>query len=167
MNKSAELKFSTILSWDIVILLFVYLIPAISHFMSFPLYLLDPMRICVLGSLLFLRNHNNSYILAATIPLFSFFVGGHPVFIKAALISAELFANIAILLYLQKKLKNQFLVVFLSVILSKSVYYLTKQIIITRSLLDMELITTPIITQLVVAMLVSSAYVIINKNTLK
>lgn len=41
---------------DIILLTVIYFLPTISHLIGFPLYLLDPMRIVVLGSLLILGN---------------------------------------------------------------------------------------------------------------
>ena len=48
-------------------LLLIYLLPTLSHITSVPFYLLDPMRIAVLGALLCTRDWKNSLVLAVTL----------------------------------------------------------------------------------------------------
>ena len=57
---------------DVVALLFVYMIPVMSRYTSFPLYLADPMRLAVLGTLFVAGNRKNTLIMALIIPMFSF-----------------------------------------------------------------------------------------------
>ncbi|MDY0202455.1 MAG: hypothetical protein RBR40_15895, partial [Tenuifilaceae bacterium] len=57
--------------FDIFALAFIYLIPTISHMLSFPLYLIEPMRIALVLALVH-TTKRNAYIIALTLPLFSF-----------------------------------------------------------------------------------------------
>ena len=164
MNTLLSYQFTRLLSWDIVILTIIYFVPTISHLLSFPLYLLDPMRVSVLGSLLFLRDKRNAFILAASLPLFSYFVGGHPVLLKSVLISMELIVNVRILIYLKDKIKNIFAVVMLSILSSKLMYYFVKYMLISIGLLNMEMLTTPLLIQVSVAIFISIIYATIYKD---
>src|SRR6056297_3145024 len=79
--------------FDLAAIAFIYFIPAISHMLSIPLYLLEPMRIILILALV--HTHKvNAYVLAATLPFFTFLVSGHPILPKAFLISAELVLNV-------------------------------------------------------------------------
>ena len=164
MNTSSSLQLTKVLSWDIVILTAIYFVPTLSHLTSFPLYLFDPMRFAVLGSLLFLRDYKNTFFLAASLPLFSYFIGGHPVFLKSVLISMELMVNVALLLYLKDKVKPIFGVVLASIVISKIFYYMAKYALISFSLLDADLLATPLLMQVVVALLISVSFSLIYKE---
>jgi hypothetical protein len=56
---------------DVTALLIIYLTPAISHLFSFPVYLLEPMRIMLILAVVH-TSRKNAYLLALTLPLFSF-----------------------------------------------------------------------------------------------
>jgi hypothetical protein len=142
---------------DILALTFIYFVPALSHMLKFPLYYADPMRIA-LFSILVLTKKENVYIMALSIPLISFLISGHPVFPKFLIVSFELFANVFLIFRFSNMIKNKFLLVFLSLILSKSAYYLLKLVLIKLAVLDMGLISTPLYIQLV-AMIIFTAIV--------
>jgi hypothetical protein len=154
INKKSIL--STVLV-DILALTFIYFVPALSHMLKFPLYYADPMRIA-LFSILVLTKKENVYIMALSIPLISFLISGHPVFPKFLIVSFELFANVFLIFRFSNMIKNKFLLVFLSLILSKSAYYLLKLVLIKLAVLDMGLISTPLYIQLV-AMIIFTAIV--------
>lgn len=140
---------------DIILLSFIYFLPTFSHLIGFPLYLLDPMRIVVLGSLLLLGNKKNAYILALTIPLFSFMFSGHPIFPKNILISIELITNIFVFFSLRSKINNTFISIFFSIVISKLIYYGLKYLFVIFGILEMEVISTSLIIQLLVALSIS------------
>ena len=71
---------------DLIILLFIYLTPALSHFFAFPIYYLDPMRIALVFGLI-LTSKRNSFILALTLPIFSLLISNHPQLFKSFLMS--------------------------------------------------------------------------------
>ncbi|MGB4655062.1 MAG: hypothetical protein WBH98_06490 [Bacteroidales bacterium] len=155
MTTVISAKTKKIIILDILLLSIIYFIPTLSHLIGFPLYLLDPMRIVVLSSLLILGNKKNAYILAFTIPLFSFMVSGHPVFPKNLLITIELIANLFLFLTINKNVGYTFISMFLSIILSKLFYYGLKYLIVLLGLLEMDIVSTPILIQLVVALSIS------------
>lgn len=93
-------------------------------------------------------HRKNAFILALTLPLFSFFISAHPVLLKSLLISAELVVNV-VLFYLLLKRIHVFPAIFLSIWLSKVFYYGIKYLAMTSLLLDEDrLIGTPLMMQL-------------------
>ena len=163
MNTTSSLQLTKVLSWDIVILTAIYFVPTLSHLTSFPLYLFDPMRFAVLGSLLFLRDYKNTFFMAVSLPMFSYLIGGHPVLLKSALISMELMVNVALILYLKDKVRPIFGVVLASIIISKIVYYIVKYALISFSLLNADLLATSLLMQIVVALFISVSFSLIYK----
>jgi len=149
---------------DILILTSVYFLPTLSHIVGLPLYLLDPMRLVVLSSLLLLKYKRNAYLLALTIPLFSFLVSGHPVLLKSMLISIELIANIFFFTLLIKKTKMCFLSMFLSILCSKIAYYVLKYGFIAIGLLNIEIISTSLLLQLFIALFISILFTLFYKR---
>lgn len=151
---------------DAVALLFILFVPALSHLTSLPFYLLDPMRLAALGVLLATRDWKNSLALAVLLPLFSMAVSGHPVFPKCLLISVELATNVllfeGILRLLGRRLSQARLVAgvsaFLSILLSKGVYYLLKWMVISLGWMQMELVSTGLWIQLIVAVAISLVF---------
>lgn len=148
--------------FDIAAILFVYLTPAISHMLSVPVYLVDPMRIVILLSLIHTSN-KNTFLIALTLPVFSYFISAHPVFLKSLLITSELMLNIFLFYKLFKYIKNDFLVMFTSILLSKLFYYAAKYILINTGLLQGDLVATPMEIQVIVMLIISAYYLLINK----
>ena len=133
---------------DIVALAFIYLVPTISHLLSVPIYLIDPMRLMLILAIVH-SNKANGYILALTMPVFSMIISGHPAFPKMILIAVELAMNVFLFYLLLKKLKQPFLAIFLSIVMSKILYYLLKYFLIQLTIIHTELISTPIFIQLI------------------
>lgn len=142
---------------DAAAVLFVFAVPALSHLTSVPFYLLDPMRMAVLGALLFSRNWKNALVLALALPLFSFAVSGHPVYPKFLLIAAELSVNVLLFAWLSRKM-NAGIAAFVSILLSKVLYYGLKAAVLSAGLLQADLISTTIWWQLGVAVGLSAAF---------
>lgn len=153
-----------ILVSDIVAIVAIMFLPAISHLMPFPLYYLDPMRLVLLGVYFVSRNNKNAYLLALGLPIFSMLYSGHPVFYKAILISIELFINMVVLHFLFRKGANIFYAVFLSIILSKIMYYLFKFAFIEWSLISGKLFSTSLIIQLMIATGLSAVFFIFGRR---
>ncbi len=139
---------------DILILTFIYFVPAISHLFSFPVYIFDPMRIMVVLSIIY-TGRKNAYIIAASLPVFSFLVSGHPFFFKALIISAELSVNVWMFIALKERMKNNFGALFLSIVSAKIFYYAVKYTVIALGLAAAEVIATPLYIQLGVALVLS------------
>lgn len=158
-------KIKRIFITDITVLIFVYFIPAFSHFTSLPLYILDPMRILLFTGYLVSRNKKNTFIMAITIPVFSMLVSGHPPFFKALLISMELFMNIWIFTNLLKKKRWSVPVaLFISIFFSKLIYYMFKFIFISLVLLQGNLISTSLLTQLIVSLFITLTFSLLYKK---
>ena len=131
---------------DVFALAFIYFLPAISHMLSIKLYLIEPMRLMLVLALVH-TNRKNAYLLALTLPLFSFLISSHPVLIKTMLISAELVVNVALFYFLVKRI-HVLPAIFLSIWLSKIFYYGLKYISILTIFPGERLISTPILIQL-------------------
>jgi len=128
---------------DLLTVSFVFFTPAISHLVRFPLYLAEPMRLMLILALAHSRKAN-AYLLALTLPLFSFAISAHPVFPKMILIGMELSLNVFLFYLLTGKRRNLFIAALLSILLSKLAYYLVKFALIRMCILDSELFSTPI-----------------------
>ena len=142
---------------DAFALLLIFAVPALSHLTAVPFYLLDPMRIAVLGALLCTGSTKNSLALSIALPLMSLVLSGHPVFPKCALIAVELAANVLLFAWLAKKM-NAGIAVFISIIASKVLYYALKAAVLSAGLLEMGLVSTSLWIQLVVALVFAAAF---------
>ena len=143
--------------FDLIALLAIYLVPAISHLLSFPVYYLEPMRIMLVLAIVH-TSRKNAYLIALTLPLFSMLISAHPSLIKTSLITGELLLNVWLFFFLSEKLSNKSLSIFLSIIASKIFYYLVKFILITSVLMSGELISTPMYIQIMM-LFVFSGYI--------
>ncbi|MBN1990424.1 MAG: hypothetical protein JW783_13560 [Bacteroidales bacterium] len=132
--------------FDALAVAFIFLVPTISHMISLPLYLIEPMRLMVILALVH-TNKRNAYVLALLLPLFSFAVSAHPVFPKMVLIAAELMLNVWLFNLISKTLINRvFPAMLLSIVLSKAFYYLVKFTLLS-TLLQGDLVATPLYIQ--------------------
>lgn len=143
--------------FDLAAFAFITLTPALSHISTVPVYLLEPMRIVLLLSLVH-TSKRNTYLLTIALPLFSFLISSHPSFFKAALISSELALNIFLFFYLSKTLNNYFGAALVSIIASKIFYYVVKFGMLQTGLLGGELTASPIWLQVILS-LVFAGYV--------
>lgn len=143
--------------FDLLAVALVYMLPAISHMLQYPLYLFDPMRVVLVIALVH-THRNNALILALTLPMISFLFSGHPVLLKVLLISGELTLNVVLFYQLYRFFQVKFTAILISILLSKIVYYLGKFLLIEFALLDMKLISTNLWFQ-VATMMLCSVYV--------
>ena len=157
-----------IISFDLLVLSVIYLIPTFSHLVGFPIYYLDPMRMMVFLIIIH-TNRKNSYIIAATLPLVSFLTSSHPVLLKSLAISVELTFNVWLFFELSKLFKNNFLPAVFSIVLSKGLYYAVKFLLLSAALISSDFITTPLYLQIITILLITIyAFVIIPyKNSIK
>jgi hypothetical protein len=107
----------------------------------------------------------NSYMLALTLPAFSYLVSGHPMFYKVGLMTGELLLNILLFDLLYNKMKNIFLITFLSIVLSKVIYYIGKYILISYGFLHGTFVSSPIIIQLSLSVILGLYMFFIFKKT--
>ena len=140
--------------FDLLALLFIYLVPAISHLLSFPVYYLEPMRIMLILAIVH-TTRKNAYLIAFTLPLFSLLISAHPSLIKTSLVTGELLLNVWLFFFISEKLSNKTLSIFLSIIASKLFYYLIKILLINSVLMDGDLISTPIYIQIIMLFVLS------------
>jgi len=128
----------------------IYFTPALSHLFAFPVYYLEPMRIMMFIGLAFM-NRKNVYLIAITLPLFSYLISAHPSILKSGLIASELFINAWLFYFLFERSGNKFQSAVFSLLISKILYYSLKYLLIFSTLLSGELISTPIYLQIFVA----------------
>ncbi len=148
---------------DILALAFIYFVPTISHLLNIPLYLVEPMRIMLILALAH-TSKKNAYLLALTLPLFSFLISSHPNIFKALIITLELMLNVWLFYKLSTKV-NQFVAIFSSIVISKVVYYLLKFGLISFAVIQTGLISTPIYLQLITTVVFSGyLFFILRKN---
>ncbi len=132
--------------FDVFALAFIYLIPTISHMLSIKLYLLEPMRLMLIFALVHTRK-SNAYILAVTLPFFSYFISAHPVLIKSLLIAIELSVMVFVFYALVQRM-HKLAAIFISIWASKLLYYGLKYLAIITVLPAEPLVGTPLLLQL-------------------
>lgn len=139
---------------DISALTFIYLVPTISHLLSVPVYLIEPMRLMLIFAMVH-TSKKNAYLLALSMPVFSLIISGHPELPKMILISIELLLNVFLFYFLVRKVKNIFTSIIMSIIVSKITYYILKYALIQILIIKTELFSTPIIIQLATTLIYS------------
>lgn len=132
----------------------IYFTPALSHLFSFPVYYLEPMRIMMFIGLAFM-NRKSVYLIALSLPIFSFLISAHPSIIKSGLIAFELFINAWLFYFLFERNGNKLQSAFFSLILSKLLYYSLKYFFIFATLLSGDLISTPVYFQIFIMIALS------------
>lgn len=147
---------------DLGIIAAIYLLPALTHMLPIPIYLIDPMRLLLFFTLL-TTNRMNSLVLAATIPFLSTLFSGHPVFPKNILIASELSLNVMIFHWFLGKKDSILLAGIGSILSAKVVYYLLKFSFISLGLLSGALISTALTYQLIPVLLLPLMLVGMNK----
>ena len=108
---------------DLGALALVYLIPASVHFTGLPVYMIEPMRLMLVISFVH-GSRANSFLLACSLPFFSYLVSGHPELVKMLIITGELALNTALFYWLVKRYGSPFTALLLSVVISKIACYL-------------------------------------------
>lgn len=160
-NQTIELSVFRLALVDLLAILAIYSLPTISHFFPFPMYFSEPMRIIAIAVYFLSKNRKNSFLLALTLPLFSMMFSGHPIPIKAGLISMELLINIFLLDVFFKRFKwNAFIALSSSILLSKVLYYFSKYIFIKLTFLEGALVSIPIYIQILSLMITSLVFFI-------
>lgn len=150
---------SGIIIFNIAILSAIYLLPAVSHLMAFPLYYFDPMRFALVFALLH-TSKRNTFFIALTLPLFSFLISSHPSLVKSGLLTTELLLNVFLYFVFVQKFNSRVISLMFSIIFSKVIYYLLKYISIETGILTDRLFSTPFYYQSITVFLIS-LYVLI------
>lgn len=155
LSKARTKEFVKPAVFDIFALSVIYLVPVFSHLFAIPIYYAEPMRLMLVFSIMF-TSKRNALVIAATMPIFSMLVSGHPIFYKALIMSGELLLNVVIYFYFVEKIKNKFASMALGIVLSKAAYYGLKILLINLALISGAVVATPIIFQLGVVFVFSS-----------
>ena len=148
---------------DIIVVALIYFLPSLSHLTSIPFYLFEPMRIGLIFCIVY-TSQRNSYLVALTLPLISLIISSHPEIAKSFLITAELGVNVLAFYTISDKLNNKFIVMFLSILIAKSFYYMGKLLFLNLDLLQGDLFSTPLWLQLILMFLFSIYAGVILKN---
>jgi hypothetical protein len=146
-------------AFDIIALAIIYFVPALSHMLAVPVYFVEPMRIMVILAIAH-THRNNAYLLALTIPVFSFLVSAHPSFLKSVLIGIELMANVWLFFMLSKIIRNSFAAMVSAIIGSKILYYIMKFSLISTAVMGGKLVSIPLEIQLATSV-VFSLYILL------
>jgi len=140
--------------FDLMALLAIYLVPAVLHILSFPVYYLEPMRIMLILAIVH-TTKKNSYLIALTLPIFSLLISTHPSLVKTSLITIELLFNVWLYFFISQKITNKFFSMFISILLSKMSYYLIKILLVNTSIISGDVVATPIYIQIIMLFVLS------------
>lgn len=163
---SSRIDYKSII-FDFIALAFIYFVPALSHLFNLPIYLVEPMRIMLILAMVH-TTKTNAYLIALTLPLFSFLISSHPNIFKGLIMTGELLLNVWLFFEISKKITNQFAAMLLAIIVSKMVYYLLKFTLISFAVLEPGLIATPIYLQLITSVVFSGyVFIMLNRNKFK
>ena len=155
---SQEISFSKMFILDFIGLLFIYFVPAISHMLSIPLYYIEPMRLMIVISMIY-SSKRNTYLIALSLPVFSFLISSHPIFPKMLIMTLEFGLNVWLFYMFARFMRNYFLSMLFSIMISKGVYYLLAYLAVEMSYIsNAEVSSIPFYFQVIVT-LVLSAYI--------
>jgi hypothetical protein len=142
---------------DIVIIFVFYLTIMFAHIFPFPIYMIDPMKIFILLSLIF-AGRNASLVAAIVLPLVSYVSTGHPIFPKYILISIELVVFVIILYNLKFSNSWGLQKLLMAITLSKFTYYFLKYMVIEMNIIQPPLFSTSLRVQLEASILLVIVY---------
>lgn len=113
---------------DTALLAVACLVPAASHLLAVPLYMLNPMLAVLLVGMLIGRDWRNSLVLALLLPLVSYLVVGMPTAPKMLCMMAEMVTLVSLFTVLVKRWAV-LPAVLAAVMAGKVVYYLLKMVV--------------------------------------
>ncbi len=151
---------------DFLALTFIAFAPALAHLLSFPMYMLEPMRLMLIISLAH-STKTNSYLLAIFLPFFSFLVSGHPVFVKMLIITIELMVNVFLFYFILSRTKHLFGAIFSSIVISKVLCYLLYLVVFSWSFVVTEAAPFFLVVQLLTTLIFSGYIYFANRQKLK
>lgn len=146
---------------DLPVALFIIAMPILAHLFPIPLYILEPMRLAVFATLILMPNRKmNAIMMALLLPLLSYIISGHPIAVKNILIAIELVANVTLFQLLVSKFNHVGFSMFASILTSKLFYYGMKYVCLSIGLLSINIISTPLIIQIIVSIVISLVFAI-------
>jgi hypothetical protein len=107
---------------DVVALVVVFFTPKIGLLIHLPFWMIEPMRLMVVLSIAH-SSRANSYLLALTLPSFSWAVSGHPEFFKMLIMTGEMTVNVFLFYHLIRKSDSVFMSMIISIVVSKVLCY--------------------------------------------
>lgn len=119
---------------DAVLLTVACLVPAVSHALALPLYMLNPMLAILLAGMLVGRDWRNSLVLAVLLPAVSCLVVGMPAADKMVCMMAELATVAGLFAWLKGRMGTAF-AVFAAIVAGKLVYYGLKAVVMAPAVL--------------------------------
>lgn len=119
---------------DAVLLTFACLIPAASHLLVVPLYMLNPMLALLLVGMLLGKDTRNALVLAVLLPLESSLLTGMPAPAKMVCMVAEL-ATVAALFNVLSRRWKVLPAVLTAIVAGKLVYYGLKAVVVAPAVL--------------------------------
>lgn len=119
---------------DAVLLTAACLVPAASHVLALPLYMLNPMLAILLTGMLVGRDWRNSLVLAVLLPAVSCLVTGMPAADKMVCMMAELATVAGLFGWLKDRMGATF-AVFAAIVAGKVVYYALKAVVVAPAVL--------------------------------
>lgn len=119
---------------DAVLLTVACLVPAVSHALALPLYMLNPMLAILLAGMLVGRDWRNSLVLAVLLPAVSCLVVGMPAADKMVCMMAELATVAGLFAWLKGRMGAAF-AVFAAIVSGKLVYYGLKAVVMAPAVL--------------------------------
>lgn len=145
---------------DALLLTTACLVPTLSHLFAFPLYHLSPMLLVLLAGMLLVPDKRNALLLALLLPLVSMMAVGMPTPLKALCMMAELSA---VVLISGRFSVQGFVPMLLAIIGGKIVYYLLKALLLAPAVL----VSTPVLTQLIVAVAAAMLFALLSRKAVR
>jgi hypothetical protein len=154
---------TTTLIFDVFSVCLMLILPAISHLIGIPLYLMEPMRVILVLALI-LTSRYNTYLIAAILPLLSYLVSGHPFPAKMLIITMELLLNTWLFIFFCSKSGKPFISMLSSIIFSKVFCYMMYWIFFSWIFVEQESRIIFLLIQVGLTLLLSSMTYVISRN---
>lgn len=134
MNRGELLRAALV---DLGGLALIFFVPSFAHLLNFPVYMMEPMRVVLILAMAH-TTKRNAYLLALTLPAFSWLVSGHPEALKMVVITLELIANVFLFYLIAEKTRRLFIAALSSIIISKIFCYLLYMVLFPWSFVVAE-----------------------------
>lgn len=144
---------------DAVLLTAACLIPAASHLLAFPLYMLNPMLALLLAAILMGRDWRNALLMAVLLPAVACLLTGMPAAPKMFCMMAELATVATLFGWLQRKWAV-LPAVLTAIVAGKAVYYALKALVLAPAVL----VGTQWTVQLLAVMLWAGVFTLLYKK---
>jgi len=148
--------------FDFCAIVVICALPIFTHHFAMSLSAFEPVRTVVILSM-FMTARLNPYALALTLPALSVAFGGHPSPIKGSLIAIELMLNVFVFRFLASRYGRESVALFASIIVSKSVYYAGKWLLIYCSFLPLPFLSGSIEHQVLYVLVCCACHALIKR----